>query len=237
MKKTNRLFSAVLAVVMIFCLAQNVHAAEDEPWPYSEEQVIEVVQPLIDALSGYYVITDISVRYAGKDLYDSEYDCYYVTLTKYMRAQSPEELPYAAGMLDRIGIETLEECKEIARGALNVHGRPDEAGAQAKIAQRVADFLYELDISIDSGADESNYVALLKTGADGTLQEVMSRNYNYIYPMSDLFPEPAETMYLNGRIHASRIINSVMTVAQRTHIPPQTGTTKRLGVLNSQVLL
>lgn len=118
-----------------------------------------------------------------------------------------EELPYVAGMLDGIGVDSLAECNQIVQAA--------EASANASCystdtltAYQTADFLSTVDECIGNST-ELNFSVVLNVSADGTVNEVLGKYNTYgegaTFPLSEYFPHTSDEMYQSGFEYAGRI--------------------------------
>lgn len=225
MKTTKRLLSVMLAILMIFCMAltQPVQAIDSsDEWVLTEQQVIEAVQPLTMALAEYYTIGTLNVIYVSQTTNENntiDLECH-VVYPMCLKADNVEDLPYVSGMMARSGYETLSECKMVLQNAnINAESllstsatRPIVTETTA-VAYKMADFLYDVEESIGE-VYNNTYPVIIKLDENGDITDVLGVVYKEVVPLSDFYPEDADTMFAQGYYHANEIIASAsQTVA------------------------
>lgn len=214
--KRTKTWSILLSLCLaLLCMAQTAFAAAPQanPQPLNTSEILEAVSPLIEAEKKYYHIDNISVTgetIAVKEDGTIDTTCN-IVMDMCLKAQSVEELPYAAGMLSELGMQTAEECYAVVASA-------DAQLADARLVARVAPQLRDIAGNIGNNITLT-FTVILNTNPDGTVNQVRgcgdtdSNGILRTFPLEEYFPEDAKAMFDQG----------TAAVAERRHIVPYKG--------------
>lgn len=216
--KHTKTWSILLSLCLaLLCMAQTAFAAAPRanPQPLNTSEILEAVSPLIEAEKKYYHIDNISVTgetSAVKEDGTIDTTCN-IVMDMCLKAQSVEELPYAAGMLSELGIPAAEECYAAAASA-----DAQLADQDARLVARVAPQLRDIAENIGNNITLT-FTVILNTNPDGTVNQVLgcgdtdSNGILRTFPLEEYFPEDAKAMFNQG----------AAAVAERRHIVPYKG--------------
>lgn len=237
LEKSSRLVLRTICIAVFTLLLAGVAFAsgisrERAPDTLSDGDVLEAAQPLLAAEKEYYNIESVELLnmesyYAEDGTVES--DC---TLLFHMclKAQSMEELPYIAGMLDAVGASTIEDCTgEQVQAACEsgvAQGISLSADSSASYDEAAAAIVQEIDGYSD---DFGNMIELAFTiriihTQDGQVNEVLGLgDGGRTFPLEEYFPEDASVMRQNGRKNTAEVLKQVaeneLTVQPRALAP------------------
>ena len=209
--KHTKTWSILLSFCLaLLCMAQTVFAAAPQinPQPLVKSEILKAVSPQIDAEKEVYTINNISVTGQTAAVQEDgtiDTTCN-IVMDMCLKAQSVEELPYAAGMLRELGMQTAEECYVAA------------ASADARLAAHAAPQLRDIAENIGNNITLT-FTVIINTNPDGTVNQVLGcgdANSNGVlrtFPLEGYFPDSAEVMFDQG----------VDAVAEQRHIVPYKG--------------
>jgi hypothetical protein len=222
MKKFIRTITIFL--VMTLLLSYNilyVFATEDKIM-LSIDEIKAAIAPLVEAEEEYYVVHDISVDSVATELQEDgtlRTTCS-IRLSMSLRATTIDELPYIAGMLEVVGVSSLEKCTPselIACGFINrlqedtaitANSSIYKTNTDYSIAKYIADATVEMaspyasyigeisdfsfDIVIDS---DSNHEIINIFG----LSDVTTNGVQEVFPLCNYFPPEKAVLKEQGR--------------------------------------
>ncbi len=225
-------FIAVFTLLLTGATFASGVSRESAPNFLSDGDVMEAAQPLIAAEEEYYNIASVELLnmesfYAEDGTVQA--DC---TLLFHMclKAQSMEELPYIAGMLDAVGVSTIEDCtgeqvqaaceSGVARGILAA------ADSISNYDEAAAAIVQEIDgYSDDFGKMiELAFTIRINHTEDGQVSEVLGLgDGGRTFPLEEYFPEDAAVMKQNGRKNTAEVLSRAaeneLTVQPRALAP------------------
>lgn len=237
LEKGSRLVLRTICIAVFTLLLAGVAFASGAsraraPDFLSDGDVMEAARPLIAAEEEYYNIESVELLnmesfYAEDGTVQS--DC---TLLFHMclKAQSMEELPYIAGMLDAVGVSAIEDCT-----AEQVQAACESGVAQGVLAasysisnydEAAAAIVQEIDGFSDDFGDmiELAFTIRITQTEDGQVNEVLGLgDGGRTFPLEEYFPEDAATMKQNGRKNTAEVLKQVaeneLTVQPRALAP------------------
>lgn len=178
----------------------------------SNNTILEAVKPLIEAEAQFYNIQKVAVENVVTIPNDDGTAATLcdIVFTMTLKATSVEELPYVAGMLNELGVETAEECYAMAENT--TVSAMSELDSVSIVANLVA---IEASSEIESYAENIgkentlNFSVLITTDSNGNVIDVLGRGETdtngdpITFPLSEYFPDTVQTMYQNGADAAS----------------------------------
>lgn len=132
-----------------------------------------------------------------------------------LKAQSMEELPYIAGMLDAVGASTIEDCTgEQVQAACEsgvAQGILPATSSRASYDQAAAAIVQEIDgFSEDFGEMiELAFTIRINHTQSGQINEVLGVGDVGTFPLEEYFPEDASVMRQNGRKNTVEVLKQV----------------------------
>ena len=236
MEKGSRLVLRTICIAGFALLLAGVTFArgvsrESAPNFLSDGDVMEAAQPLIAAEEEYYNIASVELLnmesfYAEDGTVQA--DC---TLLFHMclQAQSMEELLYIAGMLDAVGVSTIEDCtgeqvqaaceSGVARGILAA------ADSISNYDEAAAAIVQEIDGYSDDFGNmiELAFTIRINHTEDGQVNEVLGLgDGGRTFPLEEYFPEDAAVMKQNGRVATAQTLRRLSAASIRSDIVPST---------------
>lgn len=232
LEKGSRLVLRTICIAGFALLLAGVTFAsgvsrESAPNFLSDGDVMEAAQPLIAAEEEYYNIASVELLnmesfYAEDGTVQA--DC---TLLFHMclKAQSMEELPYIAGMLDAVGVSTIEDCtgeqvqaaceSGVARGILAA------ADSISNYDEAAAAIVQEIDGYSDDFGNmiELAFTIRINHTEDGQVNEVLGLgDGGRTFPLEEYFPEDAAVMKQNGQKATALILKRLAAAKPNTDL-------------------
>ena len=212
----KRVVALLLASVTV-CLSCGVTSisADDSSSKLPSEDVLRAaIEPLIDAQQEYYDVQDTIINnivYSENEdgSIDTTFD---LCLAMELKANSVSELPYVQGMLETIGVDSVEKCSaeaveaqfEQSQSAMafasivedTFTGQPDSTVISKAVADVISE-TNEYDQYIGTVSD-FNYSILVTTDADGNVTFVGGGTYSDYIPIEEFFPATEAEMKEEG---------------------------------------
>ena len=215
MNRKTYFFRAVLSVLLaVLCMVQPTFAAEvtsNNNFILSDNEILNAVSPLIKAEEAFYDVYDVSVEIIEElEKTDGSYDvrCE-IVFDMCLKADSVEELPYVAGMLNEIGVSTAEAVYAMSDDLVTT-SRAATVTQQNLIAAQVANEIKEIESNIANDITLA-FSILINAEEDGTINATLgcgepnSDGEFTTFPLSDYFPANADEMYSNGASTVSEV--------------------------------
>lgn len=218
MKTLKKAASLILLLCLIVSFGMGHSSAAEgnvadnsaETLTLSTEQILEAAAPLIEAEEEYYNILSVSAEGATSTLLEDgtvETVCS-IVFQMCLKADSVEELPYVAGMLKAMNVETAEECYAMQTtgdmgsfdGDLSpITLVPEDSAVAALVSERVHSYSEYI-----GATSELAFPIMITSSRDGTVNTVFgyscfsSAAAGNTFPLEDYFPGEAEEMFASG---------------------------------------
>lgn len=221
MKKIKFVSLLLALALLISALAMGAAASGNQL--ITDEQILQAAQPLISAEAEYYDISSVTVQNVAEEANTdgtTNVRCDLV-FTMCLKAESVEDLPYVAGLLDGIDMTSMTECMEVGQitvsASTNIAGPSISLTEEAVVAKQAADFMADVAENIGNSM-ELTFPVVLNVAADGTVNSIYGLGDNGSFPLSDYFPASRTEMYQDGLNHADSILVSASTIAAEINV-------------------
>lgn len=221
---------ASLLVAATTCLSVGIPALATEanqPDFPSEEVLRTAVEPLITAQQEYYNVQDSTIsNIAYTENEDGSVDTTFdLCLTMELKANSVSDLPYVQGMLETIGVESVEDCsvetietqikqkQSAAVFTANIEDASDSQLDSAMLSQVIADVISETEEydQYIGNASDFYYSILVTTDVDGNVTFVGGGTYSNYIPIEEFFPATEDEMKESG---SENLLSAVSVAVQ-----------------------
>lgn len=232
MKKAKLLRTIISVCLALLCMVQTTFAVVPEtasPQLLNANEILDAVSPLIEEEAKHYNIRNISVTGESSTVKnDGTVDTICnIVMDMCLKAQSVEELPYAAGMLSELGVNSVEECYAAAANA-SLNATAQSANQESLLAAQVIPQLSGIAESIGNDITLT-FTVIINTDPDRTVNQVLgcgdtdSNGSMVTFPLEAYFPESDEDLFAQGANAVSEMRGNISTT-NAVVLPPDLDT-------------
>lgn len=220
MKRIKFLSLLLVLSTLISMLSISASASNNEPL-ISDQQILQAAQALIAAEAEYYNISNIAVQNVLEEPQEdgTTHVLCDLVFTMCLKAESVEELPYVAGLLEGINAGSVAECMEMTNlsAVANTSKEVINLDTEAVAAYQALDFISTVSENIGNTM-ELCFPLVLHVSSDGVITDVLGNSDYNTFPLSDYFPKTEAQMYQDGLSHAEEITIASEKIADEINV-------------------